>query len=349
MRHILRAVFDDHARARQALDALLRAGHPGAKTTLVSIPGSWPARSAGRYRSAWWAGSRDLPAARHVVRSNDHPAGQASGSGPPASHVLTLVTASDAEAQRAASLVPVLIDLAAHDSTPGAACAPPDIAPMHYRRHVCARAMPHGPPDLGQYPDLRTAASTLAARATRPGPMIDAGRSLRKPPGSALPWRAAANLPDDTDVSHTAYRFGRDMHENDRYRNRSWSEANGDLKLRWEESSPDETHWAASALAVHTGWNSISPDIDDDSYRRTHWNSRYASSAMPVSPAAPSDTGGPAPAPAADWKRRHPGQLPPWAAFVDALMHGWSRITIGIAMDEDDERRRRASTRPRRM
>jgi hypothetical protein len=305
MRHILRAVFDDHGKAQQALDALLRAGHPGAHTTLVSIPGGAPLRSAGRYRSAWCAGSRDLPAARLVVRSNVHPA---------------------------------------DDSTPGAACAPPDIPPMRYRRHVCVRAKPHDPPDRGQYPDLRTAAATLAARAKRPGPMMNAGRSQEKPPGSALPWRAGANLPDAADASHTAYRFGRDMHEDERYRNRSWSEANGDLKLRWEESSPDGTHWASSALAVHTGWNSISPEIDDDSYRRTHWNSRYAASAMPASPAAPSDTGGPVPAPAADWKRRHPGQLPPWAAFVDALVHGWSRITIGIEMDEDDERRHRART-----
>ncbi|RZA34508.1 MAG: hypothetical protein EOP92_15340 [Lysobacteraceae bacterium] len=61
-----------------------------------------------------------------------------------------------------------------------------------------------------------------------------------------------------------AYRFGHDMHENDRYRNRSWNEAAGDLKVLWEAHVPEGPHWESSSPAIRLGWDSSSPATGDD-------------------------------------------------------------------------------------
>ena len=31
----------------------------------------------------------------------------------------------------------------------------------------------------------------------------------------------------------------------------------------------------------------------------------------------------------ANWTLRHPGELPPWEKFKDAVLHGWGRIKLG--------------------
>lgn len=109
---------------------------------------------------------------------------------------------------------------------------------------------------------------------------------------------------------------------------------------------PTGPDWASWALSVRAGWNSTSPEIDGDDYHRSHWRTRYASSATPAPSRIAANADRPRRAPEADWRRCHPGELPPWEAFMDAVRHGWSRIVIGIDMDEADYRLHHASAYP---
>jgi hypothetical protein len=38
----------------------------------------------------------------------------------------------------------------------------------------------------------------------------------------------------------------------------------------------------------------------------------------------------------ADWTLHHPGELPPWGKFMDAVLHGWGRISLGSNDTEAD-------------
>src|SRR5690606_34034913 len=110
---------------------------------------------------------------------------------------------------------------------------------------------------------------------------------------------------------------------NDRYRNRSWNEAAGDLRVLWETRDPAGPDWQSSEATVRLGWYSSSPEIDDDSYRRSHWNTSYADSPPDAGSGHAHGPDAASAAPDATWKRRHPGQLTTWENFTDALRHGW--------------------------
>jgi uncharacterized protein (TIGR02271 family) len=77
-----------------------------------------------------------------------------------------------------------------------------------------------------------------------------------------------------------AYRYGAEMRRNEKYRDRDWSAVESDLRSDW-----DSRYGAGGAstgekmkAAVRRGWDKITPDTDNDSYYRSHWNSSYASS-----------------------------------------------------------------------
>ncbi len=142
-----------------------------------------------------------------------------------------------------------------------------------------------------------------------------------------------------------AYRYGNEMRVSDKYRNRSWNEVDDDLRSEWELRNPGVSNWDASAPVIRSGWEATSPDIDEDSYYRTHWNARYAHAARgPGAHAAAAVNRGEAghgfpyrirhwAAATADlkagWASSHAGELRPWERFKDALFHGWSRIDLG--------------------
>jgi hypothetical protein len=138
----------------------------------------------------------------------------------------------------------------------------------------------------------------------------------------------------DTDVQdQTAYRFGRALHMSDRYRNRSWGEAERGMKSEWSARSTDAHTWEDAKSSARRGWDEITPEIDDDDYYRSHWTTSYArntvgrggddatpaymdgrvaqSSEEYLSPAAGST-----------------GQLSSWERFEDAVLHGWKRINL---------------------
>jgi len=77
-----------------------------------------------------------------------------------------------------------------------------------------------------------------------------------------------------------AYRYGSEMRRNEKYRDRDWSEVESDLRSDWDSryGSGGASTWEKMKAAVRRGWDKITPDSDDDSYYRSHWNSSYASS-----------------------------------------------------------------------
>lgn len=154
--------------------------------------------------------------------------------------------------------------------------------------------------------------------------------------------------PADDDNAREAVRFGHDIHANDRYRNRCWSEAAADLKVLWEAGNSGRGSWASSESAIRSGWNSTHPEIDDDSYHREHWKTSYSRS--PENKHARAESGRIAgktgTEPDAAWKQRHPGELPAWENFMDAVRYGWGRIVIVTDMDEADYRAHHAGHYP---
>ncbi|GEM_PF-1208242 len=166
--------------------------------------------------------------------------------------------------------------------------------------------------------------------------------------GEEVGTRPFGGRTDIDQAARAAYRFGHDLHENARYRNRSWHEAHADLKVLWEARDPDSHGWDLAALAVRLGWDSTHPEIDDDSYRRSHWRTRYANNAQDAGASRGPGSDLACPAPGSAPGCRHPGQPTAWENFMDAVKHGWSRIRVGNDMDEDDYRLHHDRTHPGR-
>ena len=199
---------------------------------------------------------------------------------------------------------------------------------------------------------ILTLSTDSAREAQRAAKLISAfmpGNDVPQPapppvtrPGMILPHGGqGANA-----AAEAAHRFGHDMHNNERYRNRSWNAANADLKVLWEARGPQQPGWASSEAAVRLGWGSTSPEIDDDSYYRSHWRTRHVGSAPGAG--AASDSGSTAPGRAAGITsaRNRRGEPTAWENFIDAVRHGWSRTRVGIDMDEADYRLHHDRTYP---
>jgi hypothetical protein len=153
--------------------------------------------------------------------------------------------------------------------------------------------------------------------------------------------------PDD---DMAAYRYGKEMRTSDKYRNRSWDEAEPGLSSGWKTRAPDTPAWDDSRPAIRRGWDAVTPEIDSDDYYRNHWTTRYAGSAgddayddyKPAyiygSEARRSekyrsrDWRDVEQELKAGWQARHAGQLSSWENFKDAVNHGWNRVTL------DDDR-----------
>jgi hypothetical protein len=146
-----------------------------------------------------------------------------------------------------------------------------------------------------------------------------------------------------------AYRYGTEMRSSAKYRDRSWDEVESDLKSDWEARHPGESTWEKFKAAVRRGWDKITPNIDDDSYYRTHWNARYSNADASYDDYLPayrygnearrlqkyrsrhwddaeSDL-------KSDWESRYTTGTSTWEKFKDAVRHGWDKITPD--MDDD--------------
>jgi hypothetical protein len=140
-----------------------------------------------------------------------------------------------------------------------------------------------------------------------------------------------------------AYRYGTEMRTSARYRDRSWDEVESDLKSDWEARHPGASTWDRFKAAVRRGWDKITPDIDDDSYYRTHWNARYSNANDTYDDYLPAYRYGDEARRLqkyrsrhwddaesdlkADWESRYTSGHSTWDRFKDAVRHGWNKIT----------------------
>jgi hypothetical protein len=140
-----------------------------------------------------------------------------------------------------------------------------------------------------------------------------------------------------------AYRYGTEMRTSARYRDRSWDEVESDLKSDWEARHPGASTWDKFKAAVRRGWDRITPDIDDDSYYRTHWNARYSNANDTYDDYLPAYRYGDEARRLqkyrsrhwddaesdlrSDWESRYTSGHSTWDKFKDAVRHGWNKIT----------------------
>ncbi|WP_157202043.1 general stress protein [Massilia sp. Root335] len=140
-----------------------------------------------------------------------------------------------------------------------------------------------------------------------------------------------------------AYRYGTEMRTSTRYRDRSWDEVESDLRSDWDKRHPGASTWDKFKAAVRRGWDKITPDIDDDSYYRSHWNAKYSNASDKYDDYLPAYRYGDearrlqkyrsrhwddAQADLkADWESRYTSGTSTWDKFKDAVRHGWNKIT----------------------
>jgi hypothetical protein len=133
------------------------------------------------------------------------------------------------------------------------------------------------------------------------------------------------------------------MRTSARYRDRSWDEVESDLKSDWEARHPGASTWDKFKAAVRRGWDKITPDIDDDSYYRTHWNARYSNADDTYDDYLPAYRYGDEARRLqkyrsrhwddaesdlkSDWESRYTSGPSTWDKFKDAVRHGWNKIT----------------------
>jgi len=344
MRHTLKAVFNDHDIAQHALDTLLASGYLSDDAVLTTVLGNRRSNGTGthaipRRKEQNGTSTTRLMDFLFSHDKNDFVPSTVSRC-PPDSHILTLATDSEPEAQRATLLISGFVRT---DGEDGAASVPDNrssILPIRYRFLAAPGTLHSYVGGASQRLSKRNAEKPSRTRSTVLEPMAPATQWPGSPRIGSDELDKSVGLPVGDDKSRAASRFGHDIHNNDRYRNRSWSEAVADLKVLWEKRNPGRGKWESSESAIRAGWNSTSPEIDDDSYYREHWKTRYSRSPVDrnvrtgrVKATSQSDEES-----KAAWKKRHPGELPAWESFIDALRHGWGRITIGLDMDESDYR-----------
>jgi len=334
MRHELKAVFDDRAKAQQALDELLASGYPGTDLRLASVAGM-RSGSAGEAPTPRWRERSGTSTARLLSRllglAESRPAAPEAPPSAADSHVLTLSTDSAEEAERAVSLVSAFMR-GGHEQTGfGLSAAQTGMRYVPRASTAMPGALQFAARGASHYVGAHDADDPTGTGSTWKEPMLPAGF-----------WPGA--LPGVDGPTGAAFRFGRDMHEDERYRNRAWRESDAELKRLWEAGVPDRPDWQASAPAVHLGWDSTHPEIDDDSYHRSHWRTAYPDSAAAAGGRPATDS--PARTVGTVDSRGHPAAPTSWKDFVDAVRHGWASTGIGHDTDENAYRLHHARTYP---
>jgi hypothetical protein len=145
------------------------------------------------------------------------------------------------------------------------------------------------------------------------------------------------------DEYEPAYRYGTEMRSSAKFRDRSWDEVQSDLRSDWESRHPGESTWEKFKAAVRRGWDKITPDIDSDSYYRTHWNAKYSNADDSYDDYLPAYRYGDEARRLqkyrsrhwddvesdlkTDWESRYTTGESTWQKFKDAVRHGWNKIT----------------------
>jgi hypothetical protein len=315
MRHTLKASFEQQSDAQHLMEELSAAGFTGAELALSG------ATHAGPF-------------------THRRPA-------------VTLTVDSEAEAMHALGIIercsPArLQDDLTDDDPDGAGLDAPVAAPATDRM---APAYPPGAePGVLQFRHLDDGRYFGTQNAAAP----PAGNTFQETMGTASNWNsadeytmqqtAASLWPDidvgDNDLERTAFRFGRIMRMDDRYRNRAWDEAEAALKLEWASFAQVASGWDEAKDSVRRGWDRTAPEIDDDSHYRSHWTTSHVHG-TDAGEAQRSDAyrsrGASTAASDLEGERtaRRAGELSAWGRFEDAVHHGWRRTAAAMPDDED--------------
>ncbi|MGJ7914486.1 hypothetical protein ACI48D_03265 [Massilia sp. LXY-6] len=345
MRHTLKAVFAHRSDAQHVLDELLACGYSRADTALSDAEGLG---ASVRHNLA------------RLFTSLQHKHAMANAAAfMQGRHVVTVTADSEPDAERAIGIIQRFRPVGIEDvpgeweqSTAGMSMRnawtdavgpgsvyPPGTGPgaLQYRAHEDSHYF--GTQNAGAPPTGNTFEEPMETFS--PWPRVD-----EEPPFGHMPF-PLADADRDSGGDMAAYGFGKAMRTSDKYRNRSWDEVEPDLESGWKMREPGAPDWDEARAAVRRGWDSTSPDIDEDSYYRTHWNARYAngSGGSDYGEHAPAylygsearrseiyrshDWGEVEPDLKAGWEARHPGQLSSWENFKDAVKHGWNRVSPG--------------------
>jgi len=306
MRHTFKASFERQSDAEHLVKELLAAGYTGAELALSGAIHSGPNT---RQR-----------------------------------HAVTLVVDGEPEASHAANIIehanPARFQSIGDDEPVDYSSAPPTYPPGTEPGALQFRRLENGHFFGTQDAESAPAGTTFQETMGRASLWQDADGYATQPGAMAL-W------PDmdtgDNDDERAAYRFGKAMRMDDRYRNRSWDEAEPSLKHEWDAST-NGFAWENVKSSVHNGWDWTTPDIDDDSYYRSHWTTSYANhtgvrggdDATPIymdnsearrSERYRSHEGCEAgDALSADRSTRDARHRSAWDRFEQAVYHGWSRL-----------------------
>ena len=345
MRHTLKAIFAHRSDAQHVLDELLASGYPYADTALSSELPTGQADSTGLDDEDAKVGGpvRRLAARLFHTAQREHSAAY-SDAFARGRQVVTLSADSEPDIARAAAIIERFgpLGIETHDEVRDHGGVGAGPGALQGRAHEDSRYFgtqrADSPPTGNTFQEIMGADSQWA-----------------HPDDSRLHVHApifadSHGAVQDDDMA--AYRYGKEMRISDKYRNRSWDEVEPALKNGWEAGASGAAAWDESRNAVRRGWNSTSPDIDDDSYYRTHWNAIYAHDAgdSEEKDQAPASLSGSeaqrsenyrsrdwrsSPSDAEDaWSARHAGQLSSWGNFKNALTHGWNRIRLDTDTQE---------------
>ncbi|MCA1855210.1 hypothetical protein LE190_04635 [Massilia oculi] len=349
MRHELKAIFDDRSKAQQALDELLVSGYPQADMRLVTVSGMRPGYG-GEASAPRWRERPETSSARLLSRvlglADSRAETPDAGPMPADSHILTLATDSAEEAKIATSLIAGFMRYA-DDETGSGLSAP--LAGMHdvsRRSTAVPGALQFARRGASHYFGDRNTDDPAGTGTTWKEPMLAEGFWPGALPGGAVLRDEHTGSSVADRGASGAFRFGRDMHEDERFRNRAWCESDADLKRLWEASGADRPGWDASAPAVRQGWSSTHPEIDDDSYHRSHWRTSYPDTTAEARDLRRPGRGAPAGATGSAGSRGHRATATAWKHFVDTVRHGWNRTGIGPDPDETAYRLHHARTYP---
>jgi hypothetical protein len=122
-----------------------------------------------------------------------------------------------------------------------------------------------------------------------------------------------------------AYSYGAESARSDKYRGRRWDEVENDLHSDWDTRGGGAgSTWDKMKAAVRRGWDRMTLDKDDDTYYRSHYDSKLSGSGMDY------DSVKPAYAYGSEMRKSELYRNRPWDDIEGDLARGWdSRISGG--------------------
>lgn len=135
---------------------------------------------------------------------------------------------------------------------------------------------------------------------------------------------------EDYERVKPAYAYGSEMARSDKYRGRQWDEVENDLRSDWSTRSGNTAGdtWDRMKAAVRRGWDRMTPDRDDDSYYRSHYDQHLSSSGVDYDSVKPAYSYG------SEMRKSELYRNRPWDDIEGDMRRGWdSRISTATHGD----------------